>query len=845
MSGKAILNMETRRSFLRFATAGFGALAAGATFPSIAADATPLVDRVVTACRRLAPLGWRSLLLAVTGGELDLDAADLAARLTQPLGRIDRTAPGFGDFDISATRAIEPRIPERSLLYHAFAAPSVVTDRNGVLLRGFPTLAEIQAVEDFVYGVVPPSMEELRARAGGYRLGLVVFATQYHNAPDSVHGHHAQLCFSRAGIGRLGTRPALYDGKTRNFTATFENDPFQFRVVPRRYAAYIAAQVPGTWNSFGPQDRLPDDDKRLFWVPLHKLFSGKECIRGLDLNVMFERGLRNDEIAMFHRFLALRGMQTEYRGHVLEEYPFTIKDNRIGSLSDPDLFGAGVLTPRHQPIIEVAKYDKKDLTFRVDGRYTSQPENLQLASLQVLPAAGWSNVPRYMNDAQQDTQRPAPEYVNIRHRVNDDGTITNLNHEPDLIKIINEGGYNTLHYVDGAGDGWVKATCKELNGALEENIPAYCMIGLPDFFPKVKQRDLMLWWTHTVPEPVRAALWVVPPKALSQSRLAANITLPIGFSIDDDSVPAIVTEPRATLGPVQQPNGALMTEKTGLPDGSPGLFDPGWDTSQGIYFSDKDGPLQKFLAGYGLGSPFIEDAKLCAALGAYWPGVAPDATRSFAPDKQIGGMRYPYPTIAPLTDEEVGIVPSPRYGKRMPWDGVPGPTVVDGQFRYAEYMDAWRTDYIDLLGTMTAALTSLIDAAEYKARIMAMAAVYWSLGIHDPDFKDDPKSMGKDAQTAPQKIVAAKATWAVLSFRTLPEPDAGMTEAWQQVGSRIAPGPYYRFHVFRWGDQVPAPNDMYKVRVQMLEEAVAYVAGTKVLLQRDGGSWTLDTSMPT
>ena len=837
--------METRRSFLRFATAGFGALAAGAAFPSIAADAVPLVDRVLAACRRLAPLGWRSLLLEVTGGELDLDAADLAARLTQSLGRIDRTVPGFGDFDIAATRAIEPRVPERSLLYHAFAAPSVVADRNGVPLKRFPTLSEIQAVEDFVYGVVPPSMDELRARSGGYRLGLVVFATQYNNAPDSVHGHHAQLFFSRAGIGRLGTRPALFDGKTRNFTATFESDPFQFRVVPRRYAAYVAALVPGTWTSFGPQDRLPDDDKRRFWVPLHKLFSGKECIRGLDLNVTFERGLRNDEIAMFHRFLALRGMQTEYRGDVLEEFPFTIKDNHIGALSDADLFGPGVLTPRHQPIIEVAKHDKKDLTFRVDGRYSSKTENILLSSLQVLPVPGAPRVPRYMDDASQDTQRPAPEYVNIRHRVNDDGTITNLNHDPDLLNIIRQGGYNTLHYIDGVGDGWVKATCKELADAIEENVPAYCMIGLPDFYPKVKQRDLMLWWQHTVPEPVRAALWAMPPLVLSQTRIAANITLPIGFSIDDDTVPAIVTEPRAGLGPVQKPNGALMTEKTGMPDGSPGLFDPGWDTSQGIYYSDREAPLQKFLAGYGLGSPFIEDAKLCAALGAYWPGVAPDATRVFAPDKQTGGIAYPYPTIAPMTDEEIGIVPSPRYGKPMPWDGVRGPTLVNGAFRYVEYMDAWRTDYIDLVGTMTAALTSLVDAAEYKARIMAMAAVYWSLGIHDPTFKDDPKSMGDDARTAPQKIVAAKATWAVLSFRTLLEPDEGMTEAWQQAGGLLAAGPYYRFHVFRWGNQIPAPNDMYKVRVQMLEEAIAYVAGTKVVLQRDGGSWTLDASMPT
>jgi hypothetical protein len=32
------------------------------------------------------------------------------------------------------------------------------------------------------------------------------------------------------------------------------------------------------------------------------------------------------------------------------------------------------------------------------------------------------------------------------------------------------------------------------------------------------------------------------------------------------------------------------------------------------------------IAAYGLGSPFPEDAKLCAALNSFWPAVAPDAS---------------------------------------------------------------------------------------------------------------------------------------------------------------------------------------------------------------------------
>jgi hypothetical protein len=145
---------------------------------------------------------------------------------------------------------------------------------------------------------------------------------------------------------RLGTVEPFYDARKRHFASLDENWPYDFRVNPCRFVAYIAVRVPGTWSRFGPQDRLPDDGQRQFWVPLHKLFSGKECIRGLDLNVAFERGLRNDELAMFHRFLNVKGLENNFRGPELEEHPFTIKDEKIGSLSGREEFGAGVLVPR-------------------------------------------------------------------------------------------------------------------------------------------------------------------------------------------------------------------------------------------------------------------------------------------------------------------------------------------------------------------------------------------------------------------------------------------------------------------------------------------------------------------
>ena len=66
--------MTTRRGFLQLAASAVGAYAVG-TATSSAAGAPPLIDAVAETCRRLAPLGWRELLLDVTGGALDITAA--------------------------------------------------------------------------------------------------------------------------------------------------------------------------------------------------------------------------------------------------------------------------------------------------------------------------------------------------------------------------------------------------------------------------------------------------------------------------------------------------------------------------------------------------------------------------------------------------------------------------------------------------------------------------------------------------------------------------------------------------------------------------------------------------
>src|SRR5262249_26070884 len=126
------------------------------------------------------------------------------------------------------------------------------------------------------------------------------------------------------------------------------------------------------------------------------------------------------------------------------------------------------------------------------------------------------------------------------------------------------------------------------------------------------------------------------------------------------------------------------------------------------------------LAGYRLGSPFPEDAKLCAALSTFWPAVAPDATREMEPSKGNESG-----TVSPLTDAEVGQIGG------MPWDGVPGPRVVlGGGQEFAEFASFQHVDYVRnaLERKFTLRLTARVDAPEYQRRVLALAFAYLVLG---------------------------------------------------------------------------------------------------------------------
>jgi hypothetical protein len=799
---------------------------------------------VTTVCERLAPEGWRDLLLAVSHDELDITTTDLTTMLSQPLSQIDRTVPGFEDFALEGTRGIELGSPARSLLFHALASPNVYRDAAGNDLAAFPTPAEIEAVENYVFGAKPPSLDDLHDRADDRPLAVVVFALEYRTARETVHGKHADFCFSRTGLARMGTAEAIYDARRREFLPLKADDPFVFPVQPARYAPFVAVQRHADPGSFGPVRASQDDQSRLFWVPLHKLFSGPECLQGFDLTVTLSTGHSNEKLRRFHTRMNTAGFYTGWDAPDINQFPFVIQGETLAAFSpDPD-HGSGWVMPPPHPLVEPATHDGKPLTFYYSQELAANPTTTYVSSLQLLEAPPFEplgpnrtqsrpekiphevdGVTGFLTTLTPDIGRSSPEYLNIRHTVSADGTEENLNDLPDVLEPINEGGYWARHFIDYAADGWVAARCRELDEAVPSRVPAYSTVCPPSFYPYTNQRALTEWAESGAPEELRHGIWAIPPRPLSDRRFAANIELGAGFSIDDDTVTALVSLP---LDAGTKQSGApetVVRRHLQLPDGMAGLFDPGWEVSQ-----DRTADNRFFLANHGLGTPFIEDAKLCATLSTFWPGVSPDSAREFQPDKHFDNAFAAWPTIAPMTDEELGMVEVEGLGF-LPWDGVRGPhlTVVAGE-EVVDYPELYHTDYLETVENFTAALTGKVDQEEYIARVLAMAQVYWALGIRWTDFGEK-----YGIAEALDRFQAAKAEWTVLSFRALGEgTDDELTEAETSSGIRLQGDTRYRFDLFQWNGVETPSDDVRRILVGIKEQAVAYADLTNILMKQNG-----------
>ena len=196
-----------------------------------------LLDDVFAICRRLG--GEWAKMLEIHGLNIQQSSPEaLANELLNQNLIVDRTMPGFQDFADDQARGIVPGRPAHSLLYHALASPNVLSGKNGKPLRKFPDLDEIEAVENYVFGVRPPTVDELLARSQSKLLSIVIFAYEYRPASQTCDRKHAALVFARTGIARVGTRPLQYIPSLRGYLPQPETGVAGFHVCPARYAAF-------------------------------------------------------------------------------------------------------------------------------------------------------------------------------------------------------------------------------------------------------------------------------------------------------------------------------------------------------------------------------------------------------------------------------------------------------------------------------------------------------------------------------------------------------------------------------------------------------------------------------
>lgn len=752
----------------------------------------PIFDAVKSLCAKLdANSGWKGLF-ARHG--LNLSAADLAGELQKALSA-DRTLLGFEDFAEDGIRAIESGSPSRSLLYHALASPNVLNAEDGTPLNLFATPAELDALENYIFGVNAPTLSDVQSRFPGGSFGVVVFAVEYRPASQTTHNRHADMVYSRTGVARVGNRSPRYVPELRGFHPEVPTDPFAFAVCPARYAAYLSVRLPGSAANARPLRPQSGDNSRQFWIPVHKLFPGDECLSGLTLSVGFNSSHVNEKIFRAQKLLGLTPPNAP---------PHRITSN-LAELSTDPAFGPGWVIPTvHPRFVEPAKTTAgQDVTYPV-------PAN---------PGGSWATIDLWQISGTQS----GPEYLHARTERLANGSHVNLNNSdsPPVDDRVRQGGYQALHYVDFTADGQVQVDCPQVqgnSGVAANAVAAYSLVAAPDFYPAAGQRELTEWvQSNAVPAGLRAQIWSTRPAPLSDVRLPANLQLPSSsFQAADTTITAVVGLPiPASTSP--KPDLLPALRHSHFPDDAAGVFFPGWDVS-----TDTNTAGVEHLAAYGLGSPFPEDSKLCAALSTFWPAVAPDVTRTMdtAQGANLSG------TVAPLTDAEIG-----RTGG-LPWDGVVGPREINvAGSPFAEYESFLHADYVrnSLDNKFTLRLLSKVDFQEYTDRILGLVFGYLALGVERTSAAANP---------ALTNLRGERRQWILLSFRGLLPGDGELVQAGIDTGVSLATRTY-RASVFRATNNAGAPipfvkpTDFFKRRIPITGRMELILApAEKIVLMR-------------
>jgi hypothetical protein len=767
-------------------------------------------------------------LLSVTDGKLDITQLD-ERQLISPLRNVDRSRPGFEDFCPGVVPSgIFAGKPARSLLYHALANPHVVLMRGGKPVldsAAYPTLEELDAIENLIYALARMRLDDLNDPL------IAVFAYQYRPGFRSTHRMHADMAFSRTGVARVGTTSPQYDAARRSFWPVGSNGGL--RVMPARYGVFLAEARPPSVKDSVLDGRASVDPDLEFLFPVHKLFPGNECLAGESIESidLRERHI-NQKLRRIHtRASDNPGFIPPISIFNLDAYPFT-RDSI--AVDDPfvkiERTGASFLcTPiENSRLVRTAKQ-------RVNGRNEyarfvvpkARSNNRYETSLMIRPG---------------NRGRAAPEYVNIRHEVTTDARgeqkICDLAKLDDAAfeKRLNDGGYEAVHFIDDTCEGALRADVQGLSLPIGDRA-AYSLITAPDFLPLVDQVDIKRWVQRSVVTLPRGSTPVNSgsdhfrsgsPDPLSDGRLSreggpSGVTPNPGLRNPGELeiVPAFPRDDRLSFTVTAVVGSGPLTARllakrarnrsaSFLPDAASDVFAPGWDVS---LHGNASG---RFYTHYGLGSPFPEDAKLCAALNSFWPSAAPDASRVFKVDWS--------PTALPMLDSEVGFHPNhPRVKAgevtaSRGWDGEQGPffEIVDRTL-VVNYARIDRSDYVTNTLQKRLVITQAMAEVDSDEMIARMEALRDCVRLLDPTRR-----------------VSTTRLWLVTADRI---------ENWAQHPDRgdacLAGSGYLYEFALASGRSVPVPKEVSRQRVRISARFTCHLTATAIAWRKDDGAFTL------
>ncbi len=777
--------------------------------------------------------GWDTYLQSTAGINLRLTDRELDKELVRRLDNLSLENEGLDDF--GGIRAIEPGKPAMSLLYHALASPRV--HPGGFSLDQFPSLKELDTLENYIYALENFTIPQTELK-NNYVVAM--FAYEYRPAFKTPHHIHADLVFSRTGIGRIGEKPLNYDASNRCYLnqPPNENDIKNIAVTPARYGLFLAKIVKKDTVALLGTDKV--DALRYFLKPVRKIFNHDALIDNRSVSFdEYHKAEKLHRLALDNRIKLPDGLFD------IEKAPF-IRVSPVDHIVDIANLGSSVLVSSVPEKLvreawQEAKFLKKPgasnnerLRYEVpkasiENRYYSSfsmLRDLDEADIYILygPDAEdnrLSATNKKTRPYKESGPKNSPLFVNMRYVEGNNGAYDrHLGAETDNFENVILGSHWAGLFEDSICDGCVAASIDTSNYAgklpvsiLGNCLPAFSLITAPDFFPQVDSFDLLKYDIgngqsiesnfveggvaslsalrkrpnrHTrIPQ---TNILAFPPVALISSRDKKSMV--------HDTVTAVLSHPGKKDSKIKSKftdsKRRSYTSLSFLPDASSSVFAPGWDVT---YSNDSENVRDMYLSTRGLGSPFPEDMKLCAAANGMWPAASPDLARAFAGStftEDLGDRYIANPTAVPLMDIELGIHeeapafkgPKPLTGKHTGWDGEQGPFLkkgLDGTVM-VDFTDIGRSDFVSnaLAGVYDMSLLRNLTSAELIARMECLrqcikridpktivaGTTYWLVSAESITNWEDIDFMNNDHAGAkgygiPMNLVGDNKNWAI------------------------------------------------------------------------------------